>query len=114
LNPPYGTGGNANAQDVKSKFNLSKSVVAESMRRDKLKVSEQLYAQFLYKIIKIKQNFNLKNIYIGLFSPSLFLTGPKYKKFRELLLKEFMFLEGSIFKASHFADVKDTWAIDFS
>ncbi|WP_121616637.1 hypothetical protein [Virgibacillus halodenitrificans] len=114
INPPYATGGNANAKDRESKKDLSKTVVGELMREDNLKVSEQLYAQFLYRIIKFKELFSLKNVYIGIFCPSLFLTGSKFKKFRELFLSHFEFVEGNLFKASHFADVKDTWAIDFS
>lgn len=114
FNPPYATGGNANAKGVKAKLDLAKSVVAEYMREEKLRVSEQLYAQFLYRIIKMKQNLNLTNVHIGLFSPSLFLTGQKYKKFRELFFSEFEFVDGILFQASHFADVKGSWAIDFS
>lgn len=114
INPPYATGGNANAQDVESKLNLGKSIVGDIMRDEKMKVSEQLYAQFLYRILKMKRNLNLENVYIGLFSPSLFLTGQKYKNFRAEFLKDFSFCDGSIFKASHFADVQGNWAIDFS
>lgn len=114
INPPYKTGGTANAQDVESTLDLGNSAVGNAMRDEKMKVSEQLYAQFLYRILKMKRNLNLENVYIGLFSPSLFLTGQKYKTFRKEFLKDFLFCDGSIFKASHFADVKGNWAIDFS
>lgn len=84
------------------------------MREHHLKVQEQLYAQFLYRIIKMKTHLNLTNLYIGLFSPSLLLTGTKYNKFRDLMLSNFEFLDGNLFEASNFADVKDNWAINFS
>src|SRR5699024_5114045 len=80
INHPYATGGNANRQTAKSKFDLAKSVIGEIMREEKLKVSEQLYAQFLFRIIQIKLQNNSDNIYIGIFSPTLFLTGTKYKE----------------------------------
>ena len=114
LNPPYATAGNANSSSSRTKTGISKSKIQDEMREKKLKVQEQLYAQFLYRIIKLKQKLNLTNVYIGLFSPSLFLTGSKFDKFRELLLSEFKFLEGNIFQASNFADVKSNWAIDFT
>ncbi|MCK1977459.1 hypothetical protein LNK15_10365 [Jeotgalicoccus huakuii] len=114
INPPYATGGNANSQTTESKLDLAKSVIAELMREEKLKVSEQLYAQFLFRIIQIKLQTDSENIYIGIFSPTLFLTGTKYKKFRKIFLKHFEFVKGSMFRASHFADVKDTWAISFT
>lgn len=114
INPPYGTGGNGNSKKVESKKDLSKTVVGEIMRTKKMKVSEQLYAQFLYRILLMKRYLNLENVYIGLYSPSLFLTGSKYDKFRQEFLKDFTFCEGSIFKGSHFADVQGNWAIDFT
>lgn len=114
MNPPYGTAGNANSKSAKTKKSISNTLIKEEMKQKKLKVQEQLYAQFLYRIIRIKDKLNLENLYIGLFSPSLFMTGPKYDKFRDLFLKNFKFVEGNLFKASHFADVKSNWAIDFS
>lgn len=114
INPPYATGGNANSKEVKSKKDLGKTVVGNMMRSDKMIVSEQLYAQFLYRILLMKRHLDLNNVYIGLYSPTLFLTGSKYKAFREEFLKDFTFVDGSIFKADHFADVQGNWAIDFS
>ena len=114
LNPPYATAGNANSLTKKSKKGVSKSKIQAEMQAKNLKVQEQLYAQFLYRIIKLKMKLNLQNVYIGLFSPTLFLTGSKFDKFRELFLSNFDFLEGNIFQASNFADVKGNWAIDFS
>ena len=114
LNPPYATASNAGSSVNKSKSGISKTKIQEEMSAQRLKVQEQLYAQFIYRIIKIKKKFNLENVYMGLFSPSLFLTGTKFKKFRELMFSNFEFLEGNLLQASNFADVKSNWAIDFS
>lgn len=114
LNPPYGTAGNANSRTAKTKKGISDSVMKDEMKQQHLKVQEQLYAQFLYRIIKMKSKLNLENVYIGLYSPSLFMTGSKYDKFRDLFLSNFQFVEGNLFKASYFNDVKSNWAIDFS
>lgn len=114
LNPPYGTAGNANSKTTKSKKGISNSKIQEEMKEHHLQVQDQLYAQFLYRIIKMKKAFNLSNVYIALYSPSLFLTGKKFNKFRKLFFDNFKFLEGTLFQASNFADVKGNWAIDFS
>lgn len=114
LNPPYATAGNANAKSKKSKAGIATTPLRDEMKAKHLKVQEQLYAQFLYRIIKIKEKMNLTNVYIGLFSPSLLLTGSKFKEFRKLLLDNFEFKDGNLFQASNFADVKNNWAIDFS
>lgn len=113
INPPYGTAGN-NKKDNKAKAGISKSQIQSEMREQHLKVQEQLYAQFLYRIVKMKKHLNLTNVYIGLFSPSLLLTGTKYNKFRDLMFDNFEYLDGNLFEASNFADVKDNWAINFS
>ena len=114
LNPPYATAGNANSKEKKSKKGIAATPIRDEMKSKHLKVQEQLYAQFLYRIIKIKEKMNLSNVYIGLFSPSLLLTGSKFKEFRKLFLDHFEFKDGSLFQASNFADVKSNWAIDFT
>lgn len=114
LNPPYATAGNANSENKTSKKGIAVTPIRDEMKIKQLRVQEQLYAQFLYRIIKIKEKLNLTNIYIGLFSPSLLLTGNKFKKFRKLLLDNFEFKDGSLFQASNFSDVKSNWAIDFT
>ena len=76
--------------------------------------SENIYGQFLYRIMQLKQEYNLLNCFIGLYSPTLFLTGPSWKKFRTMFLNEFEFIKACQFRASHFADVADNWGISFS
>lgn len=113
INPPYaGTG--SGAGKVKEKGTI-KTMVNEQMLTDKIGAcSQNLYAQFLYRIIKIKEQYNLTNVHIGLFSPTLFLTGSSWKGFRGCFLNQFAFNNAVQFKASHFADVADNWGISFS
>lgn len=114
INPPYATA-NVMGTNEKHKEGVAKTMINEQMLKDKIGASSQnLYAQFLYRIIQIKNEFNLTNCHIALFSPTLFLTGSSYAKFRKVFLNEFVFDNGVQFKASHFADVADNWGISFS
>lgn len=115
INPPYATSANKMGVDASSKKGVAKTMINEQMLKDKIGASSQnLYAQFLYRIIQIKNEFNLTNCHIALFSPTLFLTGSSYAKFRNVFLNEFSFDNAIQFKASHFADVADNWGISFS
>ena len=112
LNPPYATATN---RDETSKKGVAKTMVNNVMLSDKIGASSQnLYAQFLYRIIMIKREFNLTNCHIALFSPTLFLSGSSWTRFRTAYLNEFAFDNGVQFKASHFADCSDSWGISFS
>ena len=112
MNPPYASATNRNET---SKEGVAKTTVNEQMLSDKVGASSQnLYAQFLYRILLIKRQYNLTNIYIGLYSPTLFLSGSSWKGFRSHFLSEFDFNCGVQFRASHFADVADNWGISFS
>lgn len=62
----------------------------------------------------IKEQYNLTNVHIALFSPVNFLCGSIRKGFRSAFFKEFAFNNAVQFKASHFADVADSWGISFS
>ena len=76
--------------------------------------SANLYAQFLYRIEKIKQEYDLTNAYIGIFCPTGFLTGSSFEKFRKFFLNDFEYVSGFQFQASHFSDVSANWAIGFT
>ena len=112
INPPYASATNRNET---SKKGVADTMVNTQMKSDKMGACcQNLYAQFLYRIIMIKREFNLTNCHIALFSPTLFLTGSSWSKFRNAYLNEFVFDNGVQFKASHFADVADSWGISFS
>lgn len=113
LNPPYaGTGSGKGKSKDKG---VVKTATNEAMLADNIGAcSQNLYAQFLYRIMQIKKQFNLTDCHIALFSPTVFLSGSSWAKFRTVYLNEFAFDNGVIFKASHFADCADGWGISFS
>ena len=112
INPPYASAG---IKGENSKKGCANTKINAQMKNDKIGACcQNLYAQFLYRIIMIKREFNLTNCHIALFSPTLFLTGSSYAEFRNVFLNEFSFDDAIQFKASHFADVADSWGISFS
>lgn len=112
LNPPYA--GASNIGDT-AKKGLCCTKTGDMMKKNKIGgCSQNLYAQFLYRILLIKQQYNLTNTHIGIFCPTLFLSGSMFDKFRNVFLNEFSFNNAIQFKASEFADCADSWAISFS
>lgn len=114
-NPPYAQAGEKFGATGGDKKDVAKTLVNKLMKSDNCgKASQQLYAQFLYRILRIVEKYNIKEAYIGLYSPSLFLTGNSFKKFRKLFFSKFEYVKGYMFQASNFADVTDSWAISFT
>ena len=114
LNPPYGTGASGVGKS-KEVGTTTTTIVNSQMKEDNIGgCSENLYAQFLYRINRIKAIYNLSNCHIALFSPTLFLTGSSWTIFRKTFLGNFNLIDSIQFKASEFADVSDTWGISFS
>ena len=112
INPPYASAG---IKGENSKKGCANTKINAQMKNDKIGACcQNLYAQFLYRILMIKREFNLTNCHIAIFSPTLFLSGPSWEKFRTVYLNEFTFDSGVQFKASHFADCSDSWGISFS
>ena len=115
LNPPYA---NNTGESDKNKGTSSKicyTPIREEMNKQKIGAcTANLYAQFLYRIMLIKQQYNLTNIHIALFSPINYLSGESWKQFRNVWLNNFKFNNACMFKASHFADCADSWSIAFS
>ena len=113
INPPYAKNTGDNNTGTKEKVCYTK--VREDMKKEKMDACiANLYAQFLYRIIQIKIQFNLSNVHIAVFSPTLFLTGQSFEKFRIIFLNNFAFEKGVQFKAGYFAKVSEQWSISFS
>lgn len=112
INPPYATAGIKGEESKKdcAKTKINKKMIANNIGG----CSQNLYAQFLYRIKLIKEHFDLQNVCIGVFCPALFLTGSSYKNFRSEFLNNFDFKKGVTFNASYFADVSSCWGISFS
>ena len=113
LNPPYaGTNSGENKSGAKG---LCATNTNNEMKKHNIGAcSQNLYAQFIYRLITIKEKYNLTNCYIGLFSPTLFLTGPSWSKFRNYLFNNFCLCDAIQFNAGHFSDVASSWGISFS
>jgi hypothetical protein len=113
INPPYGT-----ASGNKSKDNVKSNIAVNAVQEEMIKVKygdaqKQLYTQFLYKIQTLQKKYNC-SISIGLFSPTAFLTGCYYKKFRNDFLDNFSLDGGYIMSSTEFSDVGSSWGLSFS
>ena len=73
INPPYGTANSRNeiSRNTGSKSGMALTKINEIMSEEKIgKCSQQLYAQFMYRIPLIKRLFRA-HVSIGMFTPSL-------------------------------------------
>jgi len=109
MNPPYGTAGNYNSKTTQIKSEISNSVVKNEMKSFSLdKASEQLYAQFIFKLIKKYDNVDL-----CMFTPPLYLCGESFYNLRKIIFQKKSFEKGFLMEASNFADVK-SWGLSFT
>jgi hypothetical protein len=112
INPPYATACN---QGETSKEGINDTMVRQQMHNEKLGGgAENLQHQFLYRICKIKEQYNLTNVHIAIFSKPIYLTGKKQKNFLNFFCNNFHMNNGIIFNAGHFADVSEKWGITFN
>ena len=114
INPPYGTsaGGGANTAH---KDKIADTKVGLRMKVDKIgSSSQQLYAQFLYRIRKLQQKHNHGGIVIGIFSKPSIVLAPSFEGLRQNFYGGFKFSKGMLFQASNFADVSGAWGISFT
>lgn len=112
LNPPYATACN---QGETSKEGVNDTL----MRKEMIELglgggAENIQHQFMFRICRIMQKYNLTNVYVGLFSKPIYLSGQKPKDFLTYYCNNFKYLNGVIFQASHFADVASKWGITFN
>jgi hypothetical protein len=116
INPPYGTATSDGAKgDGSEKKGMSLTNMNKIMNNEGYGYSsQQLYTQFLARIIKIKTHFKLTKLYIALFSPPTYLSSSAFKGFRNHFFNEFKFEDAMLFSANNFADVSKNWGISFS
>lgn len=114
-NPPYGTANNVQA-DGSSKKGISKSAMNDLMKQQGYgKASQQLYAQFFIRILKLVKDFGLHNVGIGFFTNARFFAGGEYwEAFNKKFFAKFKFIQGNYFNAGEFSDTADTWPITFA
>lgn len=104
INPPY----------KKLKENLKTQIGHEMNLRGLGVSSEQLITQFLYRILKLKEKYNLTNVHIAMLSDINFMQRPGYKSFRDIFLEEFEFRRGAIFDSKNFEGVSGNWPVSFN
>ena len=118
INPPFGTANERSftSGKAKDKRKMSNTLIKEQMRVAKIgKASQQMYAQFFYRIAEIIDTFKLSNVMLAAFSPYQFRTGGDYfGKFYDRFLQTLHPIDGFLFNAGEFSDVSDGWAITFS
>lgn len=117
MNPPYGRAGKSDdgAGFMGIKKGSTMTMVNKRMKQDKVGLSSRnLYAQFIYRILLIKEKYNLSDINIGLFCKPGYLATPAYNGFRKRFLADFQYLGGILFNAGYFSGVSATWGIDFT
>jgi len=107
MNPPYGTANDGAAKGA-TKKGLSDTMVGNRMSDDKMgKSRQQLYNQFIYKLVKDMC------VNLCMFTPPLYLSGPSSKELREIIFESMKFEKGFLMDSSNFADVK-SWGLSFS
>jgi hypothetical protein len=72
------------------------------------KSTQQLYSQFIYRIMRIPTKTHL-----CIFSKPTFLTGDAFTEFRGKFFENFEFKKGFVMNSNEFADVK-SWPLTFS
>jgi hypothetical protein len=107
MNSPYAT--SSNMSKGSSKKGVASTMVNKMMKKNTMgDSSKQLYAQFIYRLHSFNANIN-----IAMFSNPSYLTGEKFKKFREMVISDYDFKGGFVMDASNFDDVK-SWGLTFS
>jgi hypothetical protein len=106
MNPPYAT--SSNMVQGTSKKGVAFTKINKEMNDKKLdRAASQLYAQFFYRLSKIK------NVKICMFTKPTFMTGQVYKEFRSQVLSKYKLKTGFVMDAKDFDGVK-SWPLTFT
>lgn len=115
MNPPYAGTGNFGGQDSGSKVGATQNGLRDLMSQDKCGLStDNLYTQFMYRIMLMKKVYNLTNISIAIICPPQYLSVKSYSTFREKLFDEFEFKGAKLIQASNFDSLSGNWGISLS
>lgn len=113
INPPYGTA-TVNGSTGTSRAGTNNTAIRDEMNTTKFGGSENLQHQFMYRITKLVQKYNLTNAYFALFSNPIWLSGAKQGKFLKNFSSQWECKDAYLFQASHFADVSGVWGISLT
>lgn len=112
INPPYAEDGDVKLTTSRKK-GVASNLVSQSM--PKLgRANRQLYAQFMYQCDKLASDYGFTLKSIGVFCKPAFMTSGSFSKFRKHWYDRFAYLQGFMFRASHFADVSGLWGVTFT
>ena len=114
VNPPYASDKNGGS-DTKSKAKTTDTLMKEQMNRayNLGKAANELYVQFLYRMLKITELFDIP-LYIGVFSKTSFLASDSFKNFRSDFLSKMKYLDSFYIYGKEFSGVKGEFGIMFS
>ncbi len=111
MNPPYATPGKTAVRWDSTKAGLTSTIVQSQMAG--VYGSHQLYLQFLYRAISIAKEYDLEFI-IGMFSASTYLLRRSMQSYHDWLFSRAQFIDGFVFPANEFENIKTKWAISFA
>src|SRR5574344_97281 len=111
INPPYGTAGNGVGKEHKTGINKRTEKTDEEFESLFNFKCENIYGNFLQRIMFYKRTYHLSNVKIILFSKTLFLCGNSWSEFRNEFLKDFNYINGCQFNAGYFSDRSCVWSV---
>lgn len=110
INPPYANHSIAGINSESRGSGFSNNIIQDTMNGLGT-ARTQLLAQFLYRIMLMKQMYSNKKIYISIVMPDKYLSLRSYKDFRSKFFKEFKFVAGNRFPAIEFSGLSNEFCI---
>lgn len=107
MNPPYASAAN---QDATHKAGATLNPTGRAMK-GLGPAAQQLYTQFLFRIMQLAREYQWPRVAIGMFSSARFMGWPR---FMDAYTQDFGFVDGFYFNASAFDDVSRTWGISWT
>lgn len=110
MNPPYVS---PKAMSGEQNFTPASDLpVRDYMKSINLgKAASQYYAQFITKCIYLQQKYHLTDFRLAIFTPTLFMTGSSYKKFRSYLYNSMRYMYGKGYDATRFNNVRGKFTV---
>lgn len=110
MNPPYSTAGN-NKRDSDSKEGVAETKARTEMMVAKWSGYGQLYAQFIYRSLKLAEHGC--KVHLAVFAPPLYLSSSSFRVFREKMFSQVEYQKGFMFRANEFSGTANNWSIVF-
>lgn len=109
INPPYRVANGKNGTK-----GINNTMVCNKMKLAHIgRCSQELHSQFIYRIITLKEKFNLTNCVISLYCRPVFITKASFANLKSKLFNNFCFLNGCLFNSSLFGGCGE-WALSFN